>query len=143
MLLRKYSKDNREILYELKGVMPCSFLIFSFVDDYSLYRFETVSYFLFLSLETKRCDVLFVFVYLVGCKLAIGFAKCFLLVHVTWIRVECYSTERLTKETIWHIGIKLAKIKVHWVKQSGNYCVFPEYHKCVLLHITWMVGSAN
>ena len=61
MLLRKHSKDNREILYELKGVMPCSFLIFSFVDDYSLYRFETVST-SFLSLETKRCDVLFVFV---------------------------------------------------------------------------------
>ena len=43
MLLRKYSKDNKEILYELKGVMPCSFFIFSFVDDYSLYRLETVS----------------------------------------------------------------------------------------------------
>ena len=85
MLLRKYSKDNREILYELKGVMPCSFLIFSFVDDYSLYRLETVSTSFSCLLKLKGvmfCSFLSLSLS-VGCKLTIGFAKCFLLVHVT------------------------------------------------------------
>ena len=25
----------------------------------------------------------------------------------------------------------------------GNYCVFPEYHKCVLPSLTWMVDPTN
>ena len=34
-------------------------------------------------------------------------------------------------------------IKNKEMLNAGNYCILPEYHKCVLPPLTWMVGLTN